>query len=110
MESKRKTTYESVVRKLDGYLLDPEHIEGAPKARWLKAALGFDTYNSDQLAKQLLFDETKAVAKDLTIYGQKYEQLIDLKGANGRIISTPVVWIKNPDNVTRLVTLIPVNR
>lgn len=105
-----KTTYESVVRKLDGYLLDPEHIEGAPKARWLKAALGFDTYNSDQLAKQLLFDETKAVAKDLTIYGQKYEQLIDLKGANGRIISTPVVWIKNPDNVTRLVTLIPVNR
>jgi hypothetical protein len=105
-----KTTYESVVRKLDGYLLDPEHIEGGPKARWLKAALGFDTYNAEQLATQLLFDETKAVAKDLTIYGQKYEQLIDLKGANGRIISTPVVWIKNPDNITRLVTLIPVNR
>jgi len=105
-----KTTADSVSRKLDGYLLNPAHSKGGPKARWLKAALGFDCHNGQELAKQLVFDESKAIAKELTEFGQKYEQIIDLVGANGNVIPTPVMWIKNHDNVTRLVTLIPVGR
>ncbi|MBJ7900924.1 MAG: hypothetical protein GC158_13645 [Cyanobacteria bacterium RI_101] len=105
-----KTTEESVSRKLDGYLLNPAHEEGGPKARWLKSALGFSSDNADELAKQLVFDESKAVARELTEFGQKYEQTINLIGANGKVIPTQVVWIKNPDNVTRLVTLIPTDR
>lgn len=105
-----KTTEESVSRKLDGYLLNLAHEEGGPKARWLKSALGFSSNNADELAKQLLFDESRAIARELTEFGQKYEQTINLLGANGRVIPTQVVWIKNPDNVTRLVTLIPTDR
>lgn len=105
-----KTTEESVSRKLDGYLLNPAHEEGGPKARWLKSALGFSSDNAEELAKQLVFDESKAVARELTEFGQKYEQAIHLVGANGKVIPTQVVWIKNPDNVTRLVTLIPTDR
>lgn len=105
-----KTTKESVSRKLDGYLLNLAHEEGGPKAKWLKSALGFSCDNADELAKQLVFDESKAVARELTEFGQKYEQTIDLVGANGKVIPTQLVWIKNPDNVTRLVTLIPTDR
>lgn len=105
-----RTTEESVSRKLDGYLLNPAHEEGGPKARWLKSALGFSSDNADELAKQLVFDESKAVARELTEFGQKYEQTINLVGANEKVIPTQVVWIKNPDNVTRLVTLIPTDR
>ena len=105
-----RTTEESVSRKLDGYLLNPAHEEGGPKARWLKSALGFSSDNADELAKQLVFDESKAMARELTEFGQKYEQTINLVGANEKVIPTQVVWIKNPDNVTRLVTLIPTDR
>jgi len=105
-----RTTEESVSRKLDGYLLNPAHEEGAPKARWLKSALGFSSENAHELAKQLKFDETKAVARELSEFGQKYEQTINLTGANEKVIPTQVVWIRNPDNVTRLVTLIPTDR
>jgi filamentous hemagglutinin len=34
-------------------------------------------------------------------------QQISITGANGRIIEVPFVWIKNSDNVVRLVTAIP---
>lgn len=98
------TTKESVSRKLTSYLLDPNHKDGGPKSDFFKAALGFTRENSDELAKQIVFDETKAVKTVMTEFGQKYRQDILIKGANGREIEVPFIWIKNPDGVVRLVT------
>lgn len=101
------TTEESVRIKLERYLLNPAHPEGSDKARWFESALGFTLHNVGEIAKQLIFDETKAVPTEETPFGQKYEQIIKLTGANGRIIDVLFVWIKNTDGVTRLVTAPP---
>ena len=42
--------------------------------------------------------------------GQKFVQIIDLEGANGRTIPTPTVWIKKPDGVVDFVTAIPAKK
>lgn len=104
------TTQESVKIKLENYLLNPTHPQGGDKARWFEAALGFTKSNIDELAKQIVFDPSKAVPTDSTPYGQKYEQVIPITGANGRQIDVLFVWITNPDNVTRLVTAPPTKK
>ena len=55
------TTAESVASKLETYLLKPDHPKGGPKAEWFRSALGFTRENSGELAKQLVFDESKAI-------------------------------------------------
>jgi hypothetical protein len=86
-----------------------EHPEGGSKAQWFRDALGFTKSNMESLAKQLVFDEATAVATEVTQYGAKYEQVISIVGANGRKIPVNTVWIRNPDDVVRLVTATPVN-
>jgi len=51
----------SVADKLNRYLLDPDHVSGGPKAKWFEQALGFTRENVEDLAKQLVFDESRAV-------------------------------------------------
>lgn len=101
------TTEESVRLKLSNYLLNPDHKEGGPKARWYEQALGFNRSNAEVLAKQIVFDPSKAVPTVLTEYGQKFVQPTLLTGANGKQIEVRVVWITNSDGVTRLVTAPP---
>ncbi|MFN9363448.1 MAG: DUF6883 domain-containing protein, partial [Planctomycetota bacterium] len=98
------TTAESVTLKLRTYLLDLNHVAGKDKATWFQKALGFTQSNLDDLAKQIKFDPAKAIATELTQHGQKYEQIIEIVGANGRRIPTLFVWIKNNDGIVRLVT------
>lgn len=98
-------TAQSVTDKLQRYLLNPEHSVGGPKAKWFEQALGYTRENMSQLAKQIVFDPNKARATELTQYGQKYEQIISITGANGKVIDVPFVWIKNLDGVVRLVTV-----
>ncbi len=62
------TTEESVKIKLDSYLLNPDHPVGGFKARWYEQALGFNRSNMEKLAKQLIFDASKAVPTTLTEY------------------------------------------
>ena len=102
--AKIASTAESVTDKLRRYLLNPNHPVGGDKATWFKKALGFTQENLGDLAKQIKFDQAKAVATELTQHGQKYEQVINIVGANGKTIPTLFVWIKNNDGVVRLVT------
>jgi len=100
-------TTASVYKKLTTYLLDPTHPIGGPKAKWFKEALGYTIDNMEALAKQITFDGEKAVQTGVTEYGIKYNQVIPITGANGKIIDVTFAWIKNNDNIIRLVTAIP---
>jgi len=91
-------------------LLEPSHPEGGPKARWFKEALGFTKDNMQDLGRQLVFDESKAAPTERTQWGQKFVQIIDLEGANGRTIPTSTIWIKKPDGVVDFVTAIPAKK
>ncbi len=103
-------TKESVYLKLNNYLLDPTHKTGATKAQWFKEALGFTKTNADDLARQIKFDEKVAIKTELTQYGQKYEQIIPIVGANSKNIDVKFVWIKNKDGNIRLITAIPTKK
>ncbi|MBL9023444.1 MAG: RHS repeat-associated core domain-containing protein, partial [Myxococcales bacterium] len=103
-------TEASVKEKLTRYLLNPEHPVGGPKAKWFKEALGFEVSNADELAKQIVFDESKAVQTGVTQHGTKYNQVISITGANGRVIDVTFAWIRNNDGIVRLVTGIPAKR
>ena len=96
--------------KLARYLLNPNHPVGGSKAKWFKEALGFTKSNADDLAKQIVFDPSKAFKTAVTEHGTKFNQLISIKGANGRSIDVTFAWIKNNDGVTRLVTSIPTKK
>jgi hypothetical protein len=93
--------------KLDGYLLDAAHPQNQSKANWFSQALGFNQSNWKDLAAQLYFDPATAVATKTTQYGQTYEQVISIVGANGKTINTTFVFMKDNSGAVRLVTGIP---
>jgi hypothetical protein len=97
----------SVSDKLQRYTLNPDHPRGGNKAQWFDQALGYTRKNADGLAKQLVFDESKAVQTAVTPYGTKFSQIINVVGANARIIPVKTIWIRGEDGVTRLVTAVP---
>ena len=103
-------TNSSVVDKLDRYLLNTDHPIGKSKAKWFEQALGFNKSNLDDLAKQIKFDTKKAIKTVDTEYGTKYNQVISIKGANGKTIDVTFGWIKNNDGVVRLTTAIPTKK
>ncbi|MBX3060332.1 MAG: hypothetical protein KF770_28065, partial [Anaerolineae bacterium] len=97
----------SITNKLQGYLLNLSHSEGGSKARWFKEALGFTQENQTDLAKQIIFNESTAIQTAITEYGTKYNQVITITGANGKVIDVTFGWIRNNDGIIRLVTAIP---
>jgi hypothetical protein len=101
------TTEESVADKLQRYLLNPDHPEGKDKAKFFERALGYNRQNADGLAKQLVFNEQAAVQTDVTPYGTKFNQIIDVVGDNGRTVPVKTAWIRNNDGVVRLITAVP---
>jgi len=97
-------------KKVGEYLLSPTNKDGAPKAKWFKEALGFTKENMNDLGRQLVFKRNEATPTALSEWGQKYEQIIDLKGANGRTIPILTVWIERPTGEVDFVTAIPTNK
>ena len=106
----KKASALSVKDKLERYLLNSDHPVGGPKAKWFKQALDYDKNNLNDLANQIVFDPQKAKQTMITEYGTKYNQNILIKGANGKKIDVLFSWIKNKDNVVRLVTAIPTKK
>lgn len=104
------TTEESVKINLDSYLLNPDHPVGGFKAKWYEQALGFNRNNMDELARQFVFDASQAVLTALTPHGHKYVQPTLITGVNGKQIEVRVIWITNPDGVTRLITAPPARK
>lgn len=100
----------SVVQKLEKYLLNPDHPVGKSKAEWFSKALGFTKENMGDLAKQIVFDPKSAKTTAVTEFGTKYNQTIAINGANGKTINVVFGWIKNKDNIVRLVTGVPAKK
>ncbi|WP_411859856.1 DUF6883 domain-containing protein [Cupriavidus pauculus] len=96
--------------KLSGYLLVAAHPQNQTKANWFSQALGFDRSNWRDLASQLRFDPATAVATKTTQYGQTYEQVIPITGANGKTINTTFVFMKDNSGTVRFVTGIPTKK
>ena len=69
--------------------------------------MGFTRENSEELARQLVFDEKSAIQTGVTEFGTKYNQTIAVVGANGRTIPVTTAWLKGTDGVVRLVTALP---
>ncbi len=101
------TTEESVAKKLNDYLLNPDHPVGGPKAKWFRLALGFTKDNADKLAQQIVFNPSTAVETGVTQFGTKFNQVISIVGENGKTIDVVFAWIRNNDGIVRLVTAIP---
>jgi filamentous hemagglutinin len=62
------------------------------------------------LLNKIIFDPAKAVQTEVTEFGVKYNQVIAITGANKKVIDITFGWIKNEDNVIRLVTAIPTKK
>jgi hypothetical protein len=103
-------TAESVEKKLNDYLLNPDHAVGGPKAKWFEQALGFNRGNASELGSQIVFNPATAVETGVTQYGTKYNQVISIVGANGKTIDVTFAWIRNNDGIVRLVTAIPTKK
>ena len=84
--------------------MDSNHPVGGSKAKWFDEALGFTQDNLDELARQIKFDPAKAVQTAVTEHGTKFNQVIEIVGANGKRIEVAFAWIKNKDGIIQLVT------
>jgi hypothetical protein len=105
-----RLSQQSVDDKLWRYLLNPDHEVGGPKAKWFEQALGFNRENAPDLARQIVFDQSKAAETAVSQFGTKYNQVIPIVGANGKTIDVTFAWIRGNDGVVRLVTAIPTGR
>ena len=103
-------TQTSVNKKLETYLLDKSHPVGGSKANWFDEALGFNKSNMGDLSKQIVFDPKVATQTAITEYGTKFNQVIKITGANGKVIDVTFAWIENKDGIVRLVTAIPTKK
>jgi hypothetical protein len=101
-------SYRAVVDKLKRYLLSPSHPVVGSKAIWFKKALGFTKNNLHKLARQIKFDPSEAIVKDVTKHGTIYNQIINITGANSKKIDVLFSFIKRQgEKFARLVTAIP---
>ncbi|MFZ2095400.1 MAG: RHS repeat-associated core domain-containing protein [Anaerolineales bacterium] len=100
-------TAQSVTDKLTRYLLNPNHPRGSTMAIWYKNALGFTQENMGDLAKQIVFDPKTAYITEVTQFGTKYNQIISIMGANGKVIDIVAAWIELAGGTIKLVTTVP---
>lgn len=89
--------------KFTKYALDP--IKQPDKARAFKEALGYTIENYEDLIDNIQknFDESLLKLKASDKYGDRYELVMNLKGANGKNANVCTAWIKeNADSELRL--------
>lgn len=86
-------------RKFTEYALDPERCPD--KARAFKEALGYTKDNYKELIDDIErhLDENKLVEKTDDGFGMRYEQIMRLKGPNGKEANIITAWIRDEDDV-----------
>lgn len=77
-----RATHDKTVR----YLLNPNVKAAVGKEKFFREYLGFTQENARVLSNQIVFNGKDAVATTMTQYGQRYNQVISIKGANGRMM------------------------
>ena len=84
--------------KLVEYALNPEK---SPKAEAFRTALGYTLENWEELNDNIMshIDESKFVEKGDSGFGMRYEQIIELVGANGKKANVLTAWIDDGEDV-----------
>jgi hypothetical protein len=97
--------------KLQRYLLDSNHEDGGPKARFLER-IGFDLRDVEAVEKALLLHGRSHVATELvTRYGLKYHVDGSLVSPTGRAVAVWTVWqVDSGTRAPRFVTMKPLRR
>ena len=90
------------------YLLNPDHPDGASKARVLARA-GFDATRPDELEHALRSQHLSANARHgkPSPFGKKYEITRSLSGPDGTVMVTSVWIVRHRESFPRLITIIP---
>ncbi len=97
--------------KLMNYLLNKSHPVGGSKAEWFEQALGFNQSNMKDLAKQIKFDPKKAVFQKNNGFGDLYQTVNKIKGANGKSVNVRFNWIlKEGQKKAELVGALPTKK
>lgn len=98
--------------KLTKYALNMEHPSGKNKAIAFKEALGYTQENYEDLKAKILdsFNEKELVYKREDKYGKRYEQIMRIKGPNGKKANVLTAWIKENDNAEPRLTSIYVDK
>lgn len=98
--------------KLTKYALNMEHPSGKNKAIAFKEALGYTQENYEDLKAKILdsFNEKELVYKREDKYGKRYEQIMRIKGPNGKTANVLTAWIKENDNAEPRLTSIYVDK
>lgn len=84
--------------KFTAYALNPERAPD--KATAFKKALGYDLDNYQDLISDInsKFDKEKLVDRGDQGYGMRYEQIMSLKGPNGKEANVLTAWIQDGDD------------
>jgi hypothetical protein len=81
--------------KLRDYVLNPNHLQGGPKARVFAAVLGITRTDWQYLRRQLLTGVRAAPAhlRGTTSWGDLYAVALDVTGPAGRVHRVRTGWI-----------------
>lgn len=107
-----KLTYIESKQKYEEYLLNPDHIYGGSKAKFLKEVLGYEKGDEIKLHNAISEALNGKIPNKVihTEFGTKYEFNVKLKGKDNKFYPANVVIVvqndKNKINY-RLITLIP---
>jgi filamentous hemagglutinin len=95
-------------QKIVGYLLNPDHPDGGPKARVLGHA-GFRVSHPEELKRALREQHLVGDAREgrFSPFGKKYEITGPLAGPTGHVAATSVWMIRHGETVPRLITIVP---
>jgi hypothetical protein len=96
--------------KLVEYLLNLDHPDGGPKARFLLLA-GFSAENPEQFEEALRQQHLTREANPgkPSPFGDKYEIVGPLEGPMGAVMARSVWIIRQGETTPRLITVIPEN-
>ncbi len=85
-------------RKFTEYALD--FNKDPNKARAFKDALGYTKDNAKELIDNIdvNFDESKLIERGDIGFGMRYQQIMQLTGANGKTANVVTAWIKEEDD------------
>lgn len=83
------------IEKLKGYALNLTHEKGMHKAIVFDEVLGYNTGNFEMLISRIQEGIYKfpATFKGHTAYGDRYEIIMHIEGANGRTAKVVTGWI-----------------
>lgn len=94
-------------KKLEGYLLNPQHEIGRHKARVFASALGIQQDDWEYLRDQLQAGVVEAPVGNPreTKWGELYEVIVAVDGLNRQTRRVMTVWlVESGDELARLVT------